>query len=88
MQCSWDGSASSPHCSYGDSALKCATRATLGRIKCTVTVTPVAETLRQFMALGRYGRADDIANAVAFLASAKAQYVAGSTLTVDGGANA
>jgi 3-oxoacyl-[acyl-carrier protein] reductase len=37
--------------------------------------------------LGRYGRADDIANAVAFLASAKAQYITGST-TVDGGANA
>jgi Enoyl-(Acyl carrier protein) reductase len=44
--------------------------------------------LRQFMALGRYGKADDIANAVAFLASAKAQYITGSTLTVDGGANA
>jgi 3-oxoacyl-[acyl-carrier protein] reductase len=40
------------------------------------------------MALGRYGRANDIANAVAFLASAKAQYVASSTLNVDGGANA
>ena len=49
---------------------------------------PSAETLRQFMALGRYGKADDIANAVAFLASAKAQYITGSTLTVDGGANA
>jgi NAD(P)-dependent dehydrogenase (short-subunit alcohol dehydrogenase family) len=49
---------------------------------------PSAETLRQFMALGRFGKADDIANAVAFLASAKAQYITGSTLTVDGGANA
>jgi 3-oxoacyl-[acyl-carrier protein] reductase len=49
---------------------------------------PSAETLRRFMALGRYGKADDIANAVAFLASAKAQYITGSTLTVDGGANA
>ena len=49
---------------------------------------PFAETLRQFMALGRYGTADDIANAVAFLASAKARYITGSTLTVDGGANA
>jgi 3-oxoacyl-[acyl-carrier protein] reductase len=49
---------------------------------------PYADTLRQFMALGRYGAPEDIANAVAFLASAKAQYVTGSTLTVDGGANA
>jgi NAD(P)-dependent dehydrogenase (short-subunit alcohol dehydrogenase family) len=47
-----------------------------------------AELLKQFMALGRYGTSDDIGNAVAFLASAKAKYVTGSTLTVDGGANA
>jgi 3-oxoacyl-[acyl-carrier protein] reductase len=49
---------------------------------------PYGDTLRQFMALGRYGKTDDIANAVAFLASPKAQYITGSTLTVDGGANA
>jgi 3-oxoacyl-[acyl-carrier protein] reductase len=49
---------------------------------------PFGDTLRQFMALGRYGTGDDIANAVAFLASAKAQYITGATLTVDGGANA
>jgi 3-oxoacyl-[acyl-carrier protein] reductase len=49
---------------------------------------PYAETLKQFMALGRYGAPDDIADAVAFLASAKAQNITGSTLTVDGGANA
>jgi len=49
---------------------------------------PYAETLKQFMALGRYGAAADIASAVAFLASAKAQYITGSALTVDGGANA
>ena len=49
---------------------------------------PTAETLKQFMALGRYGATEDIANAVAFLASAKAKYITGSTLTVDGGANA
>jgi 3-oxoacyl-[acyl-carrier protein] reductase len=49
---------------------------------------PAAELLKQFMALGRYGTSDDIANAVAFLASTKAKYVTGSTLTIDGGANA
>jgi 3-oxoacyl-[acyl-carrier protein] reductase len=49
---------------------------------------PYAETLRQFMALGRYGDSEDIANAVAFLASPSAKYITGSTLTIDGGANA
>lgn len=49
---------------------------------------PFAATLKQFMAVGHYGKPGDIANAVAFLASPKAQYITGSTLTVDGGANA
>jgi 3-oxoacyl-[acyl-carrier protein] reductase len=49
---------------------------------------PYAETLRQFMALGRYGEAEDIANAMAFLASPRAKYITGSTLTADGGAKA
>jgi NAD(P)-dependent dehydrogenase (short-subunit alcohol dehydrogenase family) len=47
---------------------------------------PVADTLRQMTALGRYGTGEDIASAVAFLASAKAQYITGTALTVDGGA--
>lgn len=38
--------------------------------------------------LGRYGRADEIAAAVAYLAGPDAQYVNGTTLTVDGGYNA
>jgi 3-oxoacyl-[acyl-carrier protein] reductase len=49
---------------------------------------PFGDVLRQFIALGHYGAGEDIANAVAFLASEKAQYITGSTLTVDGGANA
>jgi 3-oxoacyl-[acyl-carrier protein] reductase len=47
---------------------------------------PFGDTLRQITASGRYGAVEDIANAVAFLASAKAQYITGSALTVDGGA--
>ncbi len=44
--------------------------------------------LRSITALGRYGKVEDIANIVTFLASSKAQYITGATLTVDGGANA
>jgi 3-oxoacyl-[acyl-carrier protein] reductase len=47
---------------------------------------PFGDTLRQLTASGRYGAVEDIAEAVAFLASAKAQYITGSALTVDGGA--
>jgi 3-oxoacyl-[acyl-carrier protein] reductase len=47
---------------------------------------PFGDTLRQLTASSRYGAVEDIANAVAFLASAKAQYITGSALTVDGGA--
>ncbi len=49
---------------------------------------PFGDTLRQLTASGRYGAVEDIANVVAFLASAKAQYITGSALTVDGGATA
>jgi 3-oxoacyl-[acyl-carrier protein] reductase len=49
---------------------------------------PVHDMLLPFIALGRYGAADDIANAVAFLASPSARYITGTALTVDGGANA
>jgi len=39
-------------------------------------------------ALGRYGRPEDVAAAVAFLASPDAAYITGTTLDVDGGLNA
>src|SRR6266513_999044 len=39
-------------------------------------------------AIGRYGRVDEIAAMVAFVASPDASYITGSNLTVDGGMNA
>ncbi len=49
---------------------------------------PFGETLRSITAFGRYGAVEDIAAVVAFLSGAKAKYITGAALTVDGGANA
>jgi NAD(P)-dependent dehydrogenase (short-subunit alcohol dehydrogenase family) len=49
---------------------------------------PFGDTMRQLTATGRYGAVDEIGHAVAYLASDQARYVTGTTLTVDGGANA
>jgi len=46
---------------------------------------PFAETLKGFMAIKRYGKADEIASMVAYLASSEAAYVTGASLTIDGG---
>ncbi|QTR06404.1 SDR family oxidoreductase, partial [Saccharothrix algeriensis] len=46
---------------------------------------PMADVIRGFTALGRYGEAEEVAAAVAFLASAEAAYVTGTQVHVDGG---
>ncbi|CAO3372149.1 SDR family oxidoreductase [Azospirillum argentinense] len=47
-----------------------------------------AEILRAQTPLGHYGQPEDVAAAVAFLASPAARQISGATLTVDGGLNA
>ncbi len=44
-----------------------------------------AEKMKEQIALGRFGSPQDIANAVAFLASNEASYITGTTLHVNGG---
>lgn len=46
---------------------------------------PTSDVMRSLIPSGRFGTGDDIAHAVAFLASEKAQYITGTSLTVDGG---
>ncbi|RAI01623.1 oxidoreductase [Acuticoccus sediminis] len=46
-----------------------------------------ADTLRAMSALGRYGTPEDVATAVAFLASPAAKQITGTSITVDGGLN-
>lgn len=48
----------------------------------------LAETAKAGTALGRYGKPEEIAAAVAFLAGPDASYITGATLDVDGGFNA
>jgi len=44
--------------------------------------------MRPRIALGEYGKGEDIAGLVAYLASEEARYITGASLTIDGGFNA
>jgi 3-oxoacyl-[acyl-carrier protein] reductase len=48
----------------------------------------VADLLKNRTVLGRYGKPEEVAAAVAFLASPAAAYITGATLNVDGGFSA
>ena len=47
-----------------------------------------AETLKGFMAVGRYGKDEEIASFVSYLASEEAAYITGASLMIDGGFSA
>ncbi|HVG26881.1 MAG TPA: 3-oxoacyl-ACP reductase family protein [Acidobacteriaceae bacterium] len=49
---------------------------------------PAAQTMKKLTSVGRFGRAEEIASAVAFLANPEAAFINGENLTVDGGWNA
>ncbi|TIM21649.1 MAG: SDR family oxidoreductase, partial [Mesorhizobium sp.] len=49
---------------------------------------PHAEHQRQKMATPRFGKAEEIAGMVAWLAGPEGRFVTGAALTIDGGANA
>jgi cyclic-di-GMP-binding biofilm dispersal mediator protein len=46
---------------------------------------PIADTLRSFMAIKRYGRPDEIAGMVAYLTGPEAGWITGAIHTIDGG---
>ncbi len=49
---------------------------------------PTADYMRSMTPLGRYGTADEIASAIAFLVSDEAAFITGAELKVDGGITA
>jgi NAD(P)-dependent dehydrogenase (short-subunit alcohol dehydrogenase family) len=53
-----------------------------------IGVEELYETLAKNVPLGRVGRAEEVANVIAFLASDAASFVTGSSINLDGGASA
>jgi 3-oxoacyl-[acyl-carrier protein] reductase len=49
---------------------------------------PAAEVMKKLTSVGRFGRVEEIASAVAFLAHPESAFINGENLTVDGGWNA
>ena len=49
---------------------------------------PDAACMRSLTALGRYGKAEEVAALIGFVAGPTASYITGGMLTVDGGFNA
>ena len=49
---------------------------------------PMSEAQKKLTSLGRYGKPEEVASAVAFLASPQSAFINGECLTVDGGWNA
>jgi 3-oxoacyl-[acyl-carrier protein] reductase len=49
---------------------------------------PSSDGQRSLCALGRYGRPEEVAAVVAFLAGPGGSYISGATIDVDGGVNA
>lgn len=49
---------------------------------------PTADDMRKLGAMGRYGRTEEVAGMVAYLASPEAGFVTGTSLLIDGGTNA
>ena len=47
--------------------------------------TKIRKMLSQDVALGRFGKPEEVANLVTFLASSKSAYITGSVFVIDGG---
>ena len=51
----------------------------------SIVAQPVQDAMLKQIPLARFGTPEDVANAIAFLASDEAAYITGQVLVVDGG---